>query len=263
MSRKTLFIILIFILGVNSLSIAQKKTKYKGPKLTENYFGLQFKPIIPFGFVGDRPFELKEEQFESTVSPAFGYYYGGIVRVGLTKLLAIETGISYIKRNYNVEYRVPDSNVVATEKMGFVSFEVPLDLLVYIQLGKQFYMNASGGASANFNPSNIRSPKAVNPYGKHLFIFEGRRLRFFDFNINANIGFEYRTEKAGAFYLGISARIPLGYKLLIATEYRYDVNSVVAFDKIRGSVFGFDIKYFFPNPKGRTADPVIQGPITQ
>ncbi|MCO5268673.1 MAG: PorT family protein [Brumimicrobium sp.] len=255
-------IILLFGIGIHSVSFAQKKQKKNAntPKLTENFFGFQFKPIIPFRYVGDQTLQLNKDQFESTIKPTFGYYYGGVVRVGLTKLLALETGISYVRRNYNVEYRVPDSSLVAKEKIGFVSFEVPLDLLVYIRLGQQFYMNVSGGMSGNFNPSNIRSPKPINPSDKHLFIFEGRRLHFFDFNVNANIGFEYRTEKAGIFYLGISTRIPLSYKLYVATEYRYDTQKVVAFNRIRGSVFGFDVKYFFPNLRKKES-PFMRGPI--
>lgn len=252
--------LLLFLFSlITSQNFAQKKNKTN--RQVENYFGLQFKPIIPFSFVGDQAFELKEEQFESTVSPAFGYYYGGAVRIGLTKLLAIETGISYIRRNYNVEYRVPDSSLVAKNSLGFVSFEIPLDFLVYIKLGQQFYMNTSVGVSGNFNPSNIRS--LINPSGKHLFIFEGRRMHFFDFNIDANIGFEYRTERSGAFYLGISARIPFAHKLLIATEYRYDTQKVVAFDKIRGSVFGIDLKYFFPLNQKKAESPFMKGPIEQ
>jgi len=233
------------------------------PKKTQNYFGFLFKPLIPFGIVGDRPFEMTDIEignFETTISPSFGYTYGGVVRIGLTELLAIESGINYTKRNFRADYRLPDSNIVAKDQVGFVNFEIPLNFLVYIKLSERFYMNTSLGASANYNPSNIRS--LTNPEGAHLFIIEGRRFNFFTFDVNANVGFEFRTEKKGFFYLGISGKLPLVPAFQIATEYRNDLHSQVAYSRVEGATFAIDLKYFFHNTKnkGKQFKP---GPIEQ
>ncbi|PKR81294.1 hypothetical protein CW751_04345 [Brumimicrobium salinarum] len=217
----------------------------------ENFFGLQFKPLIPFGIVGDKPFDLKIDNFESTVKPIMGYSYGGIVRVGLTELLALETGINYTKRNFRAEYTVADSNVTAVDEIGYVSFDIPVNFLVYIKLGQEFYMNVSGGASVNFNPSNVRS--LVNPKSQYLFVFEGLRYSFFDFHANANVGFEYRTRKNGTFYLGISGRIPFKPIIQIATAYQFDTHKVVSKGDIDGATFAFNLKYFFHNNKTKKA----------
>lgn len=228
----------------------------------ENFFGLQFKPLIPFGLVGDKPFTIKEGNFESTILPTFGYSYGGVVRIGLTELLALETGLNYNRRNYRADHEVPDSNLVGSDNLGYVSFEIPLNFLVYVKLGQQMYMNVSGGASVNYNPSNIRSH--INPGGgKDLFIFEGRRLSFFDFNANADVGFEYRTEKSGTVYLGMSARIPFKPTLAVASEYRYGTHSLVAYGLIDGATFSLNLKYFFFNNKVKKGPQFQGGPIEQ
>ena len=228
---------------------------------TENYFGLQFKPLIPFGLVGDRPFDMQEGNFSTTVSPAFGYSYGAAVRVGITELLALETGINYTKRNFNLDYEVADSNVVGRDDFGFINFEIPLNALVYIKLGRQAYMNTSIGVSVNYNPSNIRT--LSNPEGAHLFIFEGRRLAYFNYHINANVGFEYRTEKDGIFYIGVSGRIPFSPLMQVAAEYSYDTYDIVSFGLIEGATFSFDIKYFFHNNKRKKGVQFKGGPIEQ
>lgn len=227
----------------------------------ENFFGFQFKPLIPFGIVGDRPFDMQEGNFSTTVSPAFGYSYGGVVRVGISELLAIETGINYTKRNFNLDYEVADSNIVGQDDFGFINFEVPLNFLVYIKLDRQSYMNTSIGASANYNPSNIRT--LSNPEGAHLFIFEGRRLAFFNFHINANVGFEYRTKEDGIFYLGISGRIPFTPLLQVAAEYSYDTYDIVSYGLVEGATFSFDFKYFFHNNKRKKGTQFQEGPIEQ
>lgn len=240
-----LSLIVFLLCSTHALSQAHRKK-------AENFFGLQFRPLIPFGLVGDKPMQLNEGLLKSTVSPIFGYSYGGVVRIGFTKLLALETGLDYTQRNYRIDYSVPDSNVTATDKVGYVTLNLPVSFLVYIQLGKQFYMNVSGGVTGNFNVSNIRSQ--INPEGMDLFILEGKRFNFFDFEANANVGFEYRTEKSGTFYLGISARIPFKPTLYVATEYKHDTYKDVAFGLIKGATFALDIKYFFHNVKHK--DPV-------
>lgn len=252
---KFIILIVVALLAINSASAQIYKTK------PENFFGLQFKPLIPFGLVGDRALELEEENFETSIEPILGYSYGGAVRIGLTELLAIETGINYTRRNYRASYSVADSNLYANDELGYVSFDIPVNFLVYIKLGKEMFMNVSIGASGNFNASNIKS--IINPYGKHQFIFEGKRLHFFDFNANANLGFEYRTRKSGTFYLGISGKVPFSSTLAVATEYRYGTEGVVTRGIVEGASFSLDLKYFFHNQKRKKGTQFNKGPIEQ
>lgn len=250
-----LFVFLLCIFCINSAKSQIYRTK------PENFFGVQVKPLIPFGLVGDKAFDIKEDGFETNISPLVGYSYGGVVRIGLTELLAIETGINYTRRNYRASYSVPDSNVYAQDELGYVSFDIPINFLVYIKLGQQLYMNVGIGASGNFNASNIRS--LINPEGKHLFIFEGRRLHFFDFNANADVGFEYRTPNSGTVYLGLSGRVPFSPTLAIASEYRNGTSKTISYGMVEGSTFSLSLKYFFHNQKRKKGTQFQGGPIEQ
>ena len=249
-----ILVLMLLFLAINFNCLSQKEEKQ------QNYFGFHYKPLIPIGVVGDRPIELGDENFSSTVSPAFGYNFGGIVRVGLTNLISIETALSYNKRNYKLEHRVPDSNLVAENQVGFVNFEIPISMLVYVKLGRQTFMNASLGGSLNFYPSNVRT--RVLPGSQHQFIFEGRRGGFFSTDVNANVGFEYRTEKSGIFYAGISGKVPIQPIFLIATEYRYDTFREVNWGQVDGGTVSLDFKYFFHTPAKK--EPKFKpGPIEQ
>lgn len=245
------FYLIVFIL-ISTCAFGQRKEK------PENYFGFQFRPLIPLNVVGDRPFDMVKDEFESTISSRFGYSYGGVIRAGVSRQISIETGINYTKRNYGLDFRVPDSNLTAFNTVGFVNYDIPANLLVYIMLDKKLFMNASLGGSLNFYPSNVRTLKNIEGT-PHLFIMEGRRAAFFSTDINSNIGFEYRTEKMGIFYLGISGKLPLQPIFLIATEYRNDTYRKVAIDKIDGATFSIDLKYFFhqPTKKGIQYHPSI------
>lgn|SRR5690554_2831490 len=253
-----IYIILLFILLLH-VDITWGQSYRPRP---ENFFGIQFKPLIPFGLVGDQSFTLRTENYESVISPVLGYSYGGIVRVGLTELLALETGLNYTKRNFKAEHEVIDSNVVATDYLGFVSFDMPVNFLVYVKLGQNIYMNVGGGASVNYNVSNVRSHIVPND-GKHIFVFEGRRLSFFDFNANADLGFEYRTEKNGTFYLGVAAKIPFKPHFQIATAYHYDTYKLVNRGLVDGATFALNLKYFFFNNKVKKGPQFKGGPIEQ
>src|SRR5690554_4252392 len=115
MRIKKLIFLLVTVVLFHNLGTAQiYRTK------TENFFGIQVKPLIPFGLVGDKPFDMKEAGFETTISPKLGYSYGGVVRIGLTELLALETGINYTRRNFRADYSFADSNVTAHDELGYV-----------------------------------------------------------------------------------------------------------------------------------------------
>lgn len=252
--KRLLFILIVLLLCSAHLDAQIYRTK------PDNFFGVQVKPLIPFGLVGDKSFDIREKSFETTITPLLGYSYGGVVRIGLTELLAIETGINYTRRNYRASYSVSDSSVYAQDEVGYVSFDMPVNFLVYIKLGNQLYMNVGIGASANFNASNIRS--GINPEGKHQFIFEGRRLHYFDFNANADVGVEYRSRNSGTFYFGLSGRVPFSPTLAIATEYRHGTNKTVSYGTVEGSTFAFSLKYFFHNQKKKGTQ-FERGPIEQ
>ena len=87
-------------------------------------------------------------------------------------------------------------------------------------------------------------------------------MSFFSADVNANVGFEFRTPKNGIFYIGASGKIPLTPVLRIATEYRYDTEKFVAFSEIQGAQVSLDFKYFIPYTKTKGTQ-FKGGPIEQ
>lgn len=249
--RKLLFLLIII---TPIIGFAQKK-RVKVP----SYFGIVIRPIIPLDAFGAGPVDVKGNGLEATISPKMGFSFGGTVRAGITKLLAIETGITFVRRNYSTSYSYSDSNLTGSSKLGIISYDIPLNLLVYVKIKGNFYMNVSMGASATLYPSNVRAEDNHYPYA---FVTEGARRGWFTGALNANIGFEYRTEKSGFFYLGGSFQYPFGSIYRVAAVYKYKNQSFVAYGNIGGAYITAEFKYFFPTVKNK-GEQFRPGPIEQ
>jgi hypothetical protein len=142
--------------------------------------------------------------------------------------------------------------------MRFISYDIPANVLVYIQLSKSLYMNASMGFSLVFKPTSIGVLTAPGSY--HSFRHTGRVNRKGGLDLQASMGFEYRTEKKGFFYFGGSARVPLKPLFDLIATYKYQGYSNTIYAQIDGSFLSLDIKYFLPTIKNR--GPQFQrGPI--
>lgn len=249
---------LILLFLVISLPIFAQKAKVKVP----SYFGFQVKPIFPAKFIGTSSFDSNVEGFHTTFSQATGYSFGGVVRVGLTKLIALETGINLTQRMYKYDSSIPDSNVFASGRLRYVTYDIPLSALFYIRLSEKFYMNVSLGAALVYNPTV--SGSKMMPQGYHDFrqYALGKKIKA---EAIGNVGFEYRTEKSGIFYLGAAARIPFGPLFYLKSEYRYQgyylETDAENQGKVNGSYIAFEVKYFFPIVKIKGSP--IKSPIEQ
>lgn len=238
---------------------SQQKLPNKVEKFP-SYFGLQIKPLIPGNFLGRSTTNVEYNGFSAKFTQKTGYSFGGSVRIGVTKLLNIETGIHFVQRYYNVDFSLPDSNLTAKNDFGIVSYDIPLNLLTYIQITDRFFMNASLGGSFIYNPTDVATKVSLT--GGHIFLQEGRRFSRFAFETSANFGVEYRTEKSGIFYLGASARIPIKPIFQVAAVYQNEGYKSVAIGNINGAYLALDIRYYFPNIK-RKGTQFMPGPIEQ
>lgn len=185
--------ITIFLLFSATLFSQVKKEK------VPSYFGFQVKPILPGVFIGTTSFENNVGGFHTTFKQAVGYSFGGVVRVGLTNLIAIETGINLNQRTYHFDSSVPDSNIYVDSRLRYVTYDIPLSALFYIRLADKIYMNASVGAALSYNPTAAGVRIMPNGYHDIRQTALGKKLVG---EAIANIGFEYRTDKSGIFYLG-------------------------------------------------------------
>src|SRR5690606_9698044 len=90
------------------------------------YFGLQAKPIFPGVFIGTTTMDSNLDGFNTRLQQRVGYSFGAVVRVGLTKLIALETGINLNERKYQINSSVPDSNLYVESKLAYVTYDIPV-----------------------------------------------------------------------------------------------------------------------------------------
>jgi hypothetical protein len=206
-------------------------------------FGVQFKPIFPVGFLGTGKQTVTVDSLNMKVDLALesGWNFGMVIRKRFTDLLALETGINYVKRKYNVD--VFDEDFDESSDFRIIGYEIPVSLLAYIRLGEYVYMNASLGASADMYASNVQS---VGEHHSSLTV----RNHTFQPSIIANLGWELRTTKSGYFYLGASLHRPFDYELTTQVHYKRAPKEVEVYQPLSGSYLTIDVRYFFPeNPK--------------
>ncbi len=253
------FILLGLALQVHFFVAAQEPAKLIKEKFP-SYFGLQFKPLIPGDFLGKSSFEIKQDELSAKYSQKYGYSFGASVRIGLTKLISLETGINMVQRNYSIDFAVPDSNLYAQSRFGTVNYDIPLNLLVYIQLSENLFMNTSFGGSFIYNPTNVATKLTLDK--GHAFIHEGRRTAKAAVDFNANVGMEWRSEKSGVFYVGVTGKIPFKPIFDVAAIYSKGSYTKIAIGEMTGTYLSLDFRYYLPNisPKGKQ---FIHGPIEQ
>jgi hypothetical protein len=207
--------------------------------------GIQIKPVIPSTFFTPAKTAIQDDvSFDLSLNS--GFSAGMVVRHGFSDLLAMETGINYVKRKYDLE--ITDGNFNDKSQFRIIGYEIPLSLLVYIRVGEQFFMNVSMGHSLDIFASSVQSN---NDY----FIQKSFRKNLFQSAVIANVGWEYRTPKSGYFYLGASYHRPFSY--IYTSEIKYKGRIDPAVTTLSGNYLTIDLRYFFyedPRKKTRTSD---------
>ena len=215
---------------------------------TKTLFGVQVKPIIPNRFIGqyiqeyDRPGDFT---FRGDFRQRLGYSAGIAIRHKFSGVFSFETAVNFIRRNYDFTYSVPDSNLNASSSVGFIGYDIPINGLVYVRIGENWYMNASGGLNFGFFPTSVESfSKDATVLNKFSQIMSPRRR--VQIGLNINYGFEYRMKDVGTFYLGASYLLPLND--IATTQISWLRNGTEFFvrEDVNGSFLTLDFKYFFP-----------------
>jgi len=207
-------------------------------------FGIQLKPIIPVEFFNAGKQEQRENGIEYLNQPKLGMSFGMVIRKGLTKNISIETGLNFLKRNFDLTINDPDSSFSGTSDFSIVNYEIPVLALVYVKLSRNIFMNVAGGVSFDIYPtplfvSDTYFTNAVN------------RFHWVTPSLLANLGWEFRTEKSGYIYLGASLHRSFSTIFREYVTYFGEGGSrdeVVTFD-LTGNYFTIDIRYFFHEEK--------------
>jgi hypothetical protein len=232
--KKTLALSFLFFTFLNGS--AQQNTRT---------VGFQFKPIFNSRYLNTG--EIKEDTLGVSFShlPKFGFCGGMVIRMGLTKRISLETGINYVRRDY--EFSLSDSGLAEKKKFKTISYEIPVLGMVFIRLGEKLYMNTALGASLDIFPSNYNINSAN--YNNNIL-----RDAWVSAALLANLGFEYRTEKSGYFYVGASYHRPFNSIYIAKIEYKRTTPFLSKEMSFSGNYLTLDLRYFFhEDPEKRKA----------
>ena len=226
---------------------------YSQEKVTT--FGIQLKPIIPIEFFNAGKQEQIQNNIEYINQPKFGLSFGMVIRKGLTKSLSIETGLNFLKRNFDLTINDPDSSFSGTSDFSIVNYEIPILGLVYVQLSRNMFMNVAGGISFDIYPT----PLFVSD---DYFSNAVNRTNWIQPSLLANLGWEHRTEKSGYIYFGASLHRSFSNIFEEFVTYKGESgirNEEVIFD-LTGNYLTIDIRYFFHEDKEKKKKKVKKEP---
>lgn len=253
--------ILSFILVLSALfSVAQESENVQ--ILTA---GVEFRPIFPIDFLKTGNQEVSNEEYSVLVSPKFSFSAGMTIRYGFHKRFALETGLNFVQRNYDLSIHrdstvsvplIPGSpEYNSNTDFTIIGYEHPIKVLVFVRLAETVYMNAAAGFQLTFFPSDIfttdEGKTGTDQYFKHSSLrlgFDGKPGNdgFIHGGAIANLGFEYRTKKSGFFYLGGTYHLPFADVYQSKFQYAEDgYSSTTQQIRLNGSYLTFDVRYFF------------------
>lgn len=199
--------------------------------------GLQYKPIIPVQYFDSYDNEVLNENFSFRMRQRFGYAAGMIIRHNVTDKFSIESGINFVQRNFRLNISRTDSFFEAENIFRVIGYEIPLTALVYVRLDERVYMNVSFGGCLDFFPSDVLGET------NRGWIHETVRYNWAQVSLLANVGWEYRTERSGVYYLGFSFHRPFT-DAFMSKIGPFDARPVVNMN-LNGNYITFDLRYFF------------------
>ena len=234
MKAKILFI-LLFYFAINAKSQNNKTT-----------FGLQYKPIIPSIYFNTADISKSSNSYSFNLSSKYSNSFGMIIRHQINTTFSIESGLNYTQRNFKLLITNRDIKLADFTNFSMRSYEFPIQLLTYVRVSEEFYLNIAFGISHNVLASDIFS------YGeeKNYFFFQNTYRKSGGYSaLLANLGMEYRTKSKGYYYFGTSLHRPWKAIGRIYPEYDDKINTFnkdkeFYFDML-GNFITIDFRYFF------------------
>lgn len=208
--------------------------------------GLQFKPLVPSRFFRSGEIDFGQGDIRYSISPKISFSGGMVIRRGFTKNFSLETGINYVKRNFDLVVENEAASFSTEKNFSIVGYEIPTLGLIYIRLGEQMFMNAAFGISLDFFPSDVGTNEYYFEYDVQVqHVSVRNHNRWVQPALLANLGYEYRTRKKGYFYFGSSFHRPFTYSYQSNVKYINGLFTEKAAAEISGNYLTFDLRYFF------------------
>src|SRR4051812_13889935 len=97
--------------------------------------GIQVKPIFPISFLDTGKLINEAENIHYETALQSGFSAGIVIRHNFTKLIAVESGINYVKRKYALQ--ISDGSFTGKSSFRSINYEIPFIILTYIQVGEK------------------------------------------------------------------------------------------------------------------------------
>ncbi len=227
-----LFFFIFFLLNGRNVSAQVMQENYKF-----TYFGISLSPIIPSNIIQKNDFIVERDSIIFEVKQKPSFVFGMEVKHDFTRFFAVQTGINFAKRIYDIT--ATEKDTVFHANLNFIGYEIPVLALGFVRITKNFYLDLSAGGCLNFYPSDIVVPH-----------FYGRRYRWAQTSLLLNLGLEFRHETVGNFYLGILYQYH-DKSMMTAYYYRDDIyGKANSYAGLSGNYLSINLKYYFPqNPE--------------
>jgi hypothetical protein len=202
--------------------------------------GIQYKPVIPSQLFQTGPAVFQDTNWNITLTPELGHSFGMVIRKGFTDRFSLEVGINQTVRKYKIAASFNDTaHYTGKKDFRFLGYEIPIQGLVYVRLGERVYMNNAFGLSLDMFPTDIAT-------SDEFFLNETVPLHWLKVALIANVGFEFRSEENGFFYIGGSLHRP--FSKIATTRMTYlpaDGGVYRQTTSLIGNFLTIDLRYFF------------------
>ena len=204
-------------------------------------FGLQYKPIIPAAYFNSSHINESSGGYDFNLIPKYSNSFGMVIRHKINKTFSIESGLNYIQRNFKLTATNNSINLDDFTTFNMRSYELPIQLLAYIRVSKNWHLNVAFGISQNVLTSDVFSSGEES---KNYFQNTYRKSGGYQ-ALLTNIGMEYRTEEKGHYYFGASLHRPWKAIGKVFPEHD-DFNQDKEFSlDLFGNFVTLDFRYFF------------------
>ena len=125
-------------------------------------------------------------------------------RTDFSEHFTLESGILFTRRNFKINGNssITGTNTADSTSFGYINYNLPLKGLVYIQLSEKMHISSSAGLSIDFYASD------VSTMGKEgLIAHYSERARWINASIISGLGFEWRDDDKGVFYVGAGVNV--------------------------------------------------------
>ncbi len=245
--KKSIILIFTFLISISSQ--AQKASKSKAAQLQghKTVFGVAAHILPVDSWYQNSEVNFISDSIQSSITKHTSVSLGGEIRHFFTYRFAINTGLFFTPRNYKLNYSSHYTeaghrgiDTTFSREMRFISFEIPVHLSGYVRLSRNIFMNVAGGINLNFYPTNI---------GVENINFQRIGLggsQFFQLGYTIGIGWEFRTENTGYFYLGGLYQARFDNMGSFLFYERNTVSTPTYSHDITGSYLALVLKFYFP-----------------